>query len=94
MSIQIKEVTNKQELKAFVMFPLELYKDCKYFVPQLISQEMKPLIRILILLLRFAKQNFGLLTRKEKLLAGLPVLYISLLLKNGETDMLVLDGLI
>ncbi len=43
MSIQIKEVTNKQELKAFVMFPLELYKDCKYFVPQLISQEMKTL---------------------------------------------------
>lgn len=43
MAIQIKEVTNKQELKAFVMFPLELYKDCKYFVPQLISQEMKTL---------------------------------------------------
>ena len=43
MSIQIKEVTNKQELKAFVMFPIELYKDCKYYVPQLISQEMKTL---------------------------------------------------
>ncbi len=40
MVIQIKEVTNKQELKAFVKFPMELYKDCKYFVPPLISQEM------------------------------------------------------
>ena len=40
MAIQIKEVTNKQELKAFVKFPMELYKDCKYFVPPLISQEM------------------------------------------------------
>jgi len=40
MAIQIKEVISKQELKAFVLFPLELYKDCKYFVPPLISQEM------------------------------------------------------
>ncbi|MFZ4401345.1 MAG: N-acetyltransferase [Bacteroidales bacterium] len=45
MAIQIKEVANKQELKAFVLFPLKLYKDCKYFVPQLISQEMKTLDR-------------------------------------------------
>jgi hypothetical protein len=45
MAIQIKEVANKKELKAFVLFPLKLYKDCKYFVPQLISQEMKTLDR-------------------------------------------------
>ena len=40
MSIQIKEVTTKQELKAFVTFPHKLYKDCKYFVPPLIKNEM------------------------------------------------------
>jgi hypothetical protein len=40
MSIQIKEVTNNKDLKAFVCFPNELYKDCKYFVPTIIKQEM------------------------------------------------------
>jgi hypothetical protein len=43
MSIQIKEVTTKQELKAFVCFPIALYKDSKYFVPPIIKQEMNTL---------------------------------------------------
>ena len=41
--IEIKQVTNKKELKQFVTFPFKLYKDCKYWVPPLIKDEMETL---------------------------------------------------
>ncbi|WP_147676245.1 GNAT family N-acetyltransferase [Algibacter pacificus] len=39
--ITLKEVKNKKDLKTFVKFPFTLYKDCKYWTPPIISQEMK-----------------------------------------------------
>ena len=39
--IKLKEVNTKKDLKAFVKFPFKLYKDSKYWVPPIISQEMK-----------------------------------------------------
>lgn len=39
--ISIKEVTTKSDSKAFVKFPFKLYKDSKYWVPPIISEEMK-----------------------------------------------------
>lgn len=39
--ISIKEVTTKSDLKAFVKFPFKLYNDSKYWVPPIISEEMK-----------------------------------------------------
>jgi len=39
--ITIKEVQSKKELKAFVKFPFSLYKGSKYWVPPIISQELK-----------------------------------------------------
>lgn len=39
--ISIKEVTTKSDLKAFVKFPFKLYKDSNYWVPPIISEEMK-----------------------------------------------------
>lgn len=39
--ITIKEVTSKAELKSFVRFPFKLYKDSKYWVPPVISQELE-----------------------------------------------------
>ena len=39
--IELKEVQTKKDLKAFVMFPFKLYKDSEYWVPPIISQEMK-----------------------------------------------------
>lgn len=39
--ITIKEVTSKKELKQFVLFPFEIYKDSKYWVPPLIKDEME-----------------------------------------------------
>ncbi len=40
MNIIIKEVKNKKELKKFVNFPYELYKDNKYWIPQLKRDEI------------------------------------------------------
>ncbi len=41
MKIIIKEVKNKKALKEFVEFPYNLYKGNKYWIPQLIKDEMK-----------------------------------------------------
>ena len=38
--VTIKEVKTKKDLKKFVEFPILLYKDCEYFVPQLVGDEM------------------------------------------------------
>jgi len=45
MEVVIKEVTTKKELKKFVKFNIELYKDCPYHVPGLIDEEMMTLSR-------------------------------------------------
>jgi len=45
MSVEIKEVTGKKELKDFVKFGIDLYKDNPYYVPELISDEMETLDR-------------------------------------------------
>ncbi len=39
--ITLQEVKTKKDLKAFIKFPFKLYKDSKYWVPPIISQEMK-----------------------------------------------------
>jgi GNAT superfamily N-acetyltransferase len=40
MKIEIREVTGKKELRAFVKFNIELYKDSPYHVPGLIADEL------------------------------------------------------
>lgn len=39
--IVIKEVRTKKDMRAFVRFPLRLYKSSPYFVPPLYGDEMK-----------------------------------------------------
>lgn len=39
--ITITEATTKKQLKQFVKFPFSIYKDSKYWVPPIISQEIK-----------------------------------------------------
>jgi GNAT superfamily N-acetyltransferase len=41
--IEITQVSNKTELKQFVTFPFKLYKNCKYWVPPLIKDEIETL---------------------------------------------------
>jgi GNAT superfamily N-acetyltransferase len=45
MAVEIKEVMSKKELKKFVKFNIELYKDNPYHVPGLIDEEMMTLDR-------------------------------------------------
>ena len=45
MSIQIKEVLSKGDMKAFINFPYELYKNHPYFVPPLRFDEAATLDR-------------------------------------------------
>ena len=40
MPVTIKTVRTRAELRAFVKFPLKLYKDCPYYVPGLYMDEM------------------------------------------------------
>src|SRR5690606_33677955 len=39
--ITIKKIDSKKGLKAFVKFPFSIYKDSKYWVPPIISQELQ-----------------------------------------------------
>lgn len=41
--MQIVKVENKKQLKQFVQFALDLYKDCEYFCPPITSDELKTL---------------------------------------------------
>lgn len=43
MSVVIKTVESKEDLKTFVKFPLELYKDCPHYVPNLYADELATL---------------------------------------------------
>lgn len=45
MSVEIKEVTTKKELKQFVKFNIDLYSGNPYHVPGIISEEMTTLSR-------------------------------------------------
>ncbi len=41
--VTIKEMTNNRELKEFIKYPMELFKDNEYFTPDLIADEMSNL---------------------------------------------------
>ena len=43
MPVTVKPVTSRKELRAFVKFPLKLYKDCPHYVPSLYMDEMASL---------------------------------------------------
>lgn len=43
MSVEIKEISSPSELKSFVKFGIELYKNNPYYIPPLISEEVATL---------------------------------------------------
>jgi ribosomal protein S18 acetylase RimI-like enzyme len=45
MAIQIKEVQTRRDLRAFIRFPLTLYRDNPYYVPALFPDELNTLRR-------------------------------------------------
>ena len=38
--IEVKEVKTKRDMKRFATYPTKLYKDCEYYVPSLLSDEL------------------------------------------------------
>ncbi len=38
--IEVKEIKTKKDIRAFAKYPVELYKDCPYYVPNLRSDEI------------------------------------------------------
>lgn len=45
MTISIREVHSKKELKQFIRFPFSLYKNCQEYVPPIINFELSTLLR-------------------------------------------------
>ena len=43
MSVTIKEVQSRKDLRDFVRFPIRLYRDCPHYVPNLYLDEMNAL---------------------------------------------------
>ena len=43
MPVTIKTVESRKDLRAFVKFPLKLYKDCPYYVPGIYMDELSTL---------------------------------------------------
>lgn len=41
--IEVREIFEKKDLLTFIKFPFSLYKDCKYWVPSLIKDELETL---------------------------------------------------
>jgi len=39
--VNVRQVKTKRDIREFIEFPLRLYRDCKYFVPPLYSDEKK-----------------------------------------------------
>ena len=42
--VSVREVKSKKDIKAFIEFPLKLYKNCEYFVPLMYADEKKLLM--------------------------------------------------
>lgn len=61
MSVVVKTIESKADLKTFVKFPLSLYRNCPYYVPGIFSDEMNTLDP--------AKNPMGKYSKSRKFLA-------------------------
>ena len=58
--INIKEIESKEDLKKFVMFPFDLYKDSKYWVAPIIKEELEVLDKEINPVFKHANANYFL----------------------------------
>ena len=65
--ILIKEVLSKKELKEFIKFPFSLYKNSKYWVPPIISEEIKVFNKLTNPVLQNADARLFLAYKDEKI---------------------------
>ena len=86
--ITIKQVHTKKEFKAFVTFPFSLYKDSKYWVPPIISQEIKTFDKNENPVFNDADASFFLAYKGEEIVGRVAAIINWLEVKNqGEKKM-------
>lgn len=72
--IEITKVTNPKELKQFVTFPFELYKNCPYWVPPLIKDEMETLDKSKNPVFKNAEAEYFLAHKNGKIVGRIAVI--------------------
>jgi len=80
--ISIKQITNNKELKQFVKFPFGLYKNCKYWVPPLIRDEMVTLNATKTPVFKNAEAFYFLAYKNEKIVGRIAVIINHLEIKE------------
>ena len=76
MAVEIKKVDTKKDLKKFVWFGINMYKDSLYAAPPLLFDDLTNLTKGKNPALEFCETAYFLVYRKRKLLEGLLGLYI------------------
>ena len=84
MSVTVKTVCTKRELKAFVKFPLELYKNCPYYVPGLFMDEMATLDPAKNPMSKYAKFRLFLAYKDGKLVGRVAAIINEIANKNWQ----------
>ncbi len=82
--IEIKEAISKKELKQFVKFPFKLYKDSKYWVPPIISEELKTFDKAENPVFNDADARFFLAYRGNKIVGRIAAIVNWLEIKNQD----------
>jgi hypothetical protein len=67
MTIEVREVVNKKEMRAFIKFPFQLYSKSKYWVPPLIHEEIKNFSRDKNPAFEFCESSLWLAFRNNKI---------------------------
>ncbi|WP_420317662.1 GNAT family N-acetyltransferase [Ekhidna sp.] len=84
MSIQIKEVTSKKDLKKFIKFPFELYEGNKYYVPPMVQFEMSTLLRDKNPAFENADAKYWVAVRDDKIVGRVAAIALDLELKEKK----------
>ena len=94
MAITIKKVSTQKELKTFIRFNYELYKDNPYSVPDLYDDMLNTFSPKKNAAFEFCEAVYFLAYKDDKWWDVLPELSIIVPMKHGRKRKCVLDGLI
>ncbi|OAB78953.1 GTP cyclohydrolase [Cochleicola gelatinilyticus] len=72
--ITIKEIHSTQELKQFVTFPFTLYKNCEFWVPPLIKDEMETLDKTKNPVFKNAEASYFLAYKENEIVGRIAVI--------------------
>jgi GNAT superfamily N-acetyltransferase len=82
--IEILQVTNPRALKKFVLFPFQLYKNCPYWVPPLIKDELETLNESKNPVFKNAEANYYLAYKDGKVAGRIAVIINHLEIKEMQ----------